>query len=162
MFSLYVYQRGNNLWVFFATLSLSGHGLGWRKYTTNHWYDSNDFLAIVIGFSIVINWECSMADMIVLSSTCYWITRNCSKGELHFKQSLAMKNPCVWWWTLLWSTLDAIPFLVGLNPIFFGQLPVPFFPAAPATKTSRPLARHNRWQGWGRRNLRQVEIDIEH
>ena len=111
-----------------------------------------------------------ITDMIVLSSTCYWITRNCSKGELHFEQSLAMKNPCVWWWkTQFWSTLDAMAFLVGLNPsfsrwnpIFFGPLPVAFFPAAPAKKHPRPLARHDRWQGWGRRNLRQVEIDIEH
>ena len=91
-----------------------------------------------------------ITDMIVLSSTCYWITRNCSKGELHFEQSLAMKNPCVWWWkTQLWSTLDAIPFLVGLNPnfsrwnpIFSGPLPVPFFPAAPTKKNIRA-----RWQG---------------
>ena len=36
-----------------------------------------------------------MADMIVLSCNCYLITHNCSKGELHFEQSLAMKNPCV-------------------------------------------------------------------
>ena len=90
-----------------------------------------------------------ITDMIVLSSTCYWITRNCSKGELHFEQSLAMKNPCVWWWkTQLWSTLDAIPFLVGLNPnfsrwnpIFSGPLPVPFFPAAPTKKTSAPAGK---------------------